>query len=163
MARVKIETALPESLVCTRHYLEIPLVLGTRTGHDLTTQIMRYSLPYRWLLILGTLPILSLVNWESRASASCGDYVHIVNTNESIPASDHPVTPHEPCHGPGCNQQRPIPPMPVPVPTTTQQAPSDAILFAPAEYPDSAMALPIDPEASSRPHRIHTSIFHPPR
>jgi hypothetical protein len=95
------------------------------------------------------------------ASASCGDYVHILTPGQT--ATDTGTTaPHQkPCSGPGCREAPPAP-MPTPPPAPTTVSPHDAILSA---------LLPPAPaggewectEPILSPRRAATAIFHPPR
>lgn len=92
------------------------------------------------------------------ASASCGDYLHILPPGEVAPATEMPV---RPCSGPGC-QQTPPEPMPAPPPAPTTFTGHDAILTAlvPPE-PSGGGWVRIDPLFSAQFTSV--GIFHPPR
>ncbi len=97
------------------------------------------------------------------ASASCGDYVHVLPPGQAAPAppGDPAAPPKGPCRGPGCRQAPPAP-MPTPPPAPTSVPPHDAILTAPQPpAPPGGAGLCAEPALS--PRRTATSIFHPPR
>ena len=124
---------------------------------------MRISPLSLWPLCIGILSMAGFCASENRATAVCGDYVHILAKN-AADGSEAPVSPPKPCNGKSC-EQAPIAPAPMPIPTTptspTQSL--DAILSADAEFAPHLVELGIDPEdrASQRGHL--EAIFHPPR
>lgn len=124
---------------------------------------MRTSPPSIWPLCIGILSIAGFCASENRASATCGDYVHIL-AKSAADHSEAPISPTKPCNGKSC-QQAPIAPAPLPIPSTptTPTQSLDAILSADAEFALHQVELRIAPEdrASQRGHL--EAIFHPPR
>ena len=100
---------------------------------------------------------------ENRASAACGDYVHIL-ASRTANDSEAPVLPPMPCNGKSC-QQAPIAPEPLPIPTapTSPTQSLDAILSADPEFATHLIALRSDPEDRTSQRGHLEAIFHPPR
>ena len=117
---------------------------------------------YRWLLTIGILPLVVLCASGTKASASCGDYLHIVADKSQTPNGNTPNQPRPPCHGPSCHQA-PVMPTPVPVTVTpTEHQSTDAILTTSAEVEALQTADIPDGEFPTF-HTLAESIFHPPR
>src|SRR5438270_582684 len=106
-----------------------------------------------------------------KASASCGDYVTILNGQSN---SDHHATPaapgetptpaKPPCRGPNCSGSptRDAPPVPPPAPVSTpaKELTHNLGTLGGADGPRDPFAR----DASSpRPVRRASSVFHPPR
>ncbi len=107
---------------------------------------------------------------DSRAPASCGDYVHVlpttaatdrIDTRAGEPATE-PGVPHSPFDARKCGEAPPNPAPPPPPPTAPSRHSHDAALFdPPATEPSATASHPTDSAGS--PRHIATSIFHPPR
>lgn len=108
---------------------------------------------------------------SARASAGCGDYVHIVGqpaepTGHAMPTTadhDRVSLPGQPCHGPGCSNRpsQPVAPLTVPV-TESGGAKELAARSAAADRPDCSSRHPI-PHTIGSPVHLPTAIFDPPR
>lgn len=123
---------------------------------------MTASSLYRWLLTIGFLPLVMLCATGNRASASCGDYLHIVSDKPQTQNDDTPNQPRPPCNGPSCHQS-PATPAPTPITVTvTEHQTSDAILTASAEVIAIQTAVLTD-AVFSVCHVPADAIFHPPR
>lgn len=117
---------------------------------------------YRWLFTIGILPLVVLCASGTKASASCGDYLHIVADKPQTQNGDTPNLPRPPCHGPSCHQS-PVMPTPVPVSVApTEHLTPDAILTASADIEALQTAVVPDGEFPAC-HALAESIFHPPR
>jgi hypothetical protein len=112
----------------------------------------------RWLVLGALTPFVLLLSSANTASASCGEYVHILPT-ESSANSDTPTPP--PCHGPNCRQAPPAP-MPSPVAPAVSAQPQDAVLTS-ATLAESQGSFRFVSEPVLSTPRTLTSIFHPPR
>lgn len=123
---------------------------------------MRLS-PYRWLLVIGFWPLALLYLDGSRASASCGDYVHIV-ANATSGTNDHTPVPTPPCGctGSTCQQSPAIPAVPSPDTTKTQSQHSDAILLVDVAIDSDSVTNHFEFEVRTSTAPVET-IFHPPR
>lgn len=116
----------------------------------------------RWLFTIGLMPLVMLCATGNSASASCGDYLHIVNDNPATQNGDTPVQPRPPCNGPSCRQSPATPaPMPITVTVTEHQTP-DAILTASAEL-IAVQTTVLTDAVFSACHVPAGAIFHPPR
>jgi hypothetical protein len=119
------------------------------------------------------LPILAGLLFAPGAHAECGDYVATrLSVANAASAQSHdmpaaPVTPavpapHKPCSGPHCSRLPAAPPAPVPTaPTRAAQEwghVPDGLDPAPL-----AATTRLFEQQLSRPMRIPSSIFHPPR
>jgi hypothetical protein len=115
--------------------------------------------PIRWPIWGAVAPlVLLLAGPLPAASASCGDYVHILPAGAA--PDDAPARPKAPCHGPGCQDAPGHPPTPTPPPTSAP--PHDAVLVALVSFeaPRGKWSAPATP---SLPRRIPPPVFHPPR
>jgi hypothetical protein len=109
----------------------------------------------RWWPVVAAV-LLGTLAFEGRATAACGDYVHIL-----APGTADDTTPKPPCHGPSCQKQS-APPIHAPVSPPPQTVHPDALLAVDADD-DSTHTTP----ATTSDHRPTAgqsrSIFHPPR
>jgi hypothetical protein len=96
----------------------------------------------------------------AKATAQCGNYVRILNGANPEPMEDH--SPKAPCNGPGCSQLPSIPFTPLPAPIVTN-VDSKACVDHLRQSPPSAGERAIPDAADTRPVRVPSSIFHPPR
>ncbi len=124
---------------------------------------MRYSSPYLWLLILGLVPLGSLCGLEGRATASCGDYVHILSSNSTTPTEDKSKSVPCPCQGPNCHQQSPDAPVPTPPAPVSQNLSTDFILIETHNLELGFGSLNFEAPQTSYSPGCADSIFHPPR
>jgi hypothetical protein len=109
------------------------------------------------------LPIVVLFASATRATASCGDYVHILPAGQTAPEGEHPPTDQPcPCRGPSCGKTpvTPAAPSPAPVQTLTQTA--DALL-TPSDEDNSTRSTTLTDTADRTPGGAADPIFHPPR
>jgi hypothetical protein len=102
----------------------------------------------------------------SRASAACGDYVHVAkdgaeaNDPSRLGESDMP----RPCHGPGCSSQPTPPILPLTAPVTAPAGAKELAARAAGDTNDhGGSARHLIPEAIGSAVRTSTPIFHPPR
>jgi len=123
---------------------------------------MRATLCYRWLLTFGVLPLVMLCAQGGRASASCGDYLHIVADTSPAPAGDAPRQPRPPCHGPSC-QKPPATPSPAPVTVTAPDTQTSDALLAADMVVDTPSSADLPPPESPTSFGLAEAIFHPPR
>jgi hypothetical protein len=111
-----------------------------------------------------------------RATAECGDYVVILNTNDpaspdgratpfSTPTGsvEHPASPKVPCSGPNCSRSPERHPAPfAPVSPPGPHGKEVVQTLGSVEPTDSASSRICD-FISPRPIRRASSVFHPPR
>lgn len=124
---------------------------------------MRSPLQFRWLFVIGFWPLALLCLDGSRASATCGDYVHIVS--HATPDTGNPApapTPPCGCTGTSCQQTPAIPVVPSPDTTKTQSQHSDAILLVDVAIASDSVTNRFEFEVRSSTAPVET-IFHPPR
>ena len=118
---------------------------------------------------IGLLPIFCLFVSTQSASATCGDYVHIlrpgeakIGMNTAVPLNADGSKVPCPCRGPECHQS-PTQNDPIPTtPTTTNSNASEAILLEDA-HPDLSLSGSAHPESIGQLQRGSKLIFHPPR
>ncbi|MFO0937756.1 MAG: hypothetical protein U0798_14730 [Gemmataceae bacterium] len=121
-------------------------------------------------IVIGLAPIVCLLVFTQSASATCGDYVHILKMSpikfgfgsvENQPTQKSPNLPC-PCHGSECHQS-PKPDQPSPTtPTTTNSSTHEAILLERDFALASVIGCPI-PESIGTIQHFSMLIFHPPR
>lgn len=121
---------------------------------------LAYPLHSCWIALAGL--TLLVCGPAQQASASCGDYVHILSTQPSPLSSgvDTPSAPRKPCDGPACRQSPHTPPAPVPVTVETQHP--DAVLMVDVESDPLVIHL-LTVENLGADSAPREPIFHPPR
>ena len=124
---------------------------------------MRLPLSSRWLFVIGFWPLALLCLDGSRASATCGDYVHIVS-NATADTNNHAPVPTPPCGctGSTCQQSPTIPAVPAPDSTKTHTQNSDAILLVDVAIDSESVTNRFEFEVRTCAAPVET-IFHPPR
>lgn len=110
--------------------------------------------------IVGLMAPIVLLLANAKASASCGDYVHILPNGISADGQP-PAHPKAPCHGPNC-QDAPRHP-PTPSPTVTVNAPPHDAVLANCATIEAAGTERWPSESFPVPHHVPSAIFHPPR
>ena len=108
---------------------------------------------------------------SSRASAACGDYLHIVGLpDESIREAnslptylDRERLPRIPCHGPGCSNRpsQSLPPLTVPV--TNGGVKEVADHYGTGDNPSDSSTRHRVPRTIGLPIHFSTPVFDPPR
>ncbi len=102
----------------------------------------------------------AFVSTSSSVQASCGDYIHILNSNDPT-THEQPKIPC-PCQGPRC-QQAPVIPEPMPIPASTGNTTvGDAILLGTIEIKSNIVEMIIN-DCFLSLCDITAAIFHPPR
>jgi hypothetical protein len=109
---------------------------------------------------------------SARASAGCGDYVHIADrpaepTGEAMPLPanhDREDLPHPPCHGPGCSNRpyETIPPLTAPV-TESGGVKELAARSNPNDDRPDGSSRHRTPHTIGSPVHLPPPIFDPPR
>jgi hypothetical protein len=117
----------------------------------------------RLTLRLTVAAVVLLTAAGSSASASCGDYVHVLPAGVSAPAEPQPQPPADcPCkHGRCDKAPAPVPPPPTP-PGSVGGPTHDAVLDAVAAESQSATGYVRD-FGRDLVRRSPSAIFHPPR
>jgi hypothetical protein len=115
-------------------------------------------LSYRWWPVVAVAVLLGTLSFEGRATAGCGDYVHILPAGGADESSPKPKPP---CHGPSCQKQS-APPIHAPVPPPPPTVHPDALLAVDADD-DSTRSTPIITSDRRPTAGPTTSVFHPPR
>lgn len=108
--------------------------------------------------LLGLIVPTVLLLTGATASASCGDYVHVLPAGVATGA---PAPPKAPCRGPNCQDAPRHPPAPAPT-TAPSTAPQDAVLASFVTIDAAEGRWPLA-ECFPVPHHVPSGIFHPPR
>jgi len=105
---------------------------------------------------------------SARASASCGDYVHIAGQPAdqaiTLPAPhDRDGLPRPPCHGPNCSNHSPEPVPPFTAPVVESLGAKGLVARSHADDRAGGSSAHSIPRSIGSPVHLPSAIFDPPR
>jgi hypothetical protein len=99
---------------------------------------------------------------SGRASAACGDYVHVLKDGAQAGGPMMPGQPDAPCHGPGCSNQPTAPILPLTAPVAEPGGSKELATSGVDADGRGGAARHCFPNAIGTPVRTSNPIFRPP-